>query len=118
MRTIHFSPEYAMSVQGSPWALILYQREFADDQGNCDWYADFGQLHETMLEKGRFDCMFLLKTAWAMGKCYDDDLPSFDDWARNLDCSMVADAPWLKEVFEAIFAEIFRKQENGKKASK
>lgn len=115
MLTIHFSDEYEQSVQGSPWALMLYQREFKDDGKNADFYADFVGFLETIedIRAGNafsVDFTFLLKTAWAMAKNADDSIPDFETWARESDISMDPSAPWMMEVQDAIFAELFRRK--------
>ena len=124
MQTIHFSDEYEQSVQGSPWALMLYQREFKDEEGkNADFYADWVDYLIAIddAQNGKsatIDVMFLIKTAWAMAKNADDSVPNFETWARESAISMEPGAPWMTEVQTAIFAEIFRRKPITQKAEK
>lgn len=121
MKTIHFGDGYELSVQGSPWALILYQREFQTQDGkNADFYADLaeflqglginedGEQIEDKKGPSLIDPFFLLKICWAMAKNYDDTLPSFKEWAREAPIPMHKTAPWMMEVQAAFLAEIFR----------
>lgn len=109
MRTINLGNQ-KVSVQGSPWALFIYQREFVNDEGkHADWYEDFdGNVvaNEDLLLY--VSPLFALKTCWAMARNHDDDIPGFDEWARPLEISMHPNASWIGEVVDAIFAELFR----------
>lgn len=108
MREVHFGDE-AVAVQGSPWAAFVYQREF-DADWNMDYVAAFEGFGET---RWTYDIPFLLRTCWAMARNHDDAFPPFEEWARSLDCSCSARAPWVKEVLEAVKAEMFRIGEEG-----
>lgn len=108
MQTIHFTKDLEVSVQGSPWALILYQREFSDENGKADFYEDFNESFKKLERSDVIDVPFFLQAVWAMAKNADDDIPPFDEWARSLDFPMDVNAEWLKEAQSAIIAEIFR----------
>lgn len=122
MRTIKLGSA-EVRAQGSPWALFIYQREFATQDGPADWYADyeaaFSRAREAPRdEEGRVDVarflagidpIFLLKTLWAMARNADDAVPAFEEWAPSLDgVSMAPVATWKLEVNSAINAELFR----------
>lgn len=101
MQIIHFG-DREVRVQGSPWALFLYDQEFSTET-TC-FFSD--------LERSA-DPVFLLKCAWAMAKCYADSIkdplfPPFKEWMQSLDISMQANAPWTQEVVSALNAEVFR----------
>lgn len=128
MLTVHVGSEET-SVQGSPWALFIYQREFAEGGKKADWYADYERAYSKVAElptndDGTFenplkfieaiDALFLLKTAWAMAKNADDATPPFEEWARGIDASLAPIAPWKLEVNAAINAELFRFRPAGK----
>ena len=113
-----------VSAQGGPWALFLYDGEFAEDGKKANWYED-RERGLVLNEDGTMerDPLFLLKTLWAMAaNAGGDDFPSFKEWARPLEVPMGPGAPWVAEVVAAIFAEIFRlgaeneKQEGGQGA--
>lgn len=117
MKTIHFSDDYEMQVQGSPWALHLYQNEFAVDGVKADFYGDLENYFACYEEHKPVDVIFLLKIAWAMGKNADDDLPNYEDWLRDLDVSACATEPWIDEISGAMMGELFRpRMANGEKS--
>ena len=123
MRRIKLGDAVA-SVQGGPWALFLYNGEFANEGKKANWYEDRERglvLNEDgTMEK---DPLFLLKTLWAMAanaaEIEGEEFPRFEPWAKSLEIPMGPGAPWTVEVVAAIFAEIFRlgteneKQEDG-----
>lgn len=112
MKIIHLGDEN-VSVQGSPWALFLYNREFSTDESRADWHEDFQAAYKDFVEDGaRVDPLFLLKTCWAMASNYDDTTPDFEDWLRPLDIGIGMNEPWIWEVHDAIFAELFRVEAN------
>ena len=94
--------EQDISVQGGPWALVLYEREFSPE-------------HSDFFEDAKKYCpaddlpnpMFLLRIAWAMARNADDSFPPFDRWAKSLDVSLQKGSDWSGEVISAINAEIF-----------
>lgn len=102
MRTVHFE-NCEVSVHGSPWALVLYKREFGKD-----WYEAYEQAAKSVETNGFFDQAFLLETCWAMGNMPRDPLPPFDEWAYSLEANMALDAPWTGEVMAEIISELFR----------
>ena len=95
-----------VTVTGGPMALLEYQREFSDEHGKANWYADYSAALETPY--GFPDPLFLLKTCWAMAKCADKATEPFDTWARDLDIPMNFGAAWEMEVWDAIVSDIFR----------
>lgn len=121
MRTIKLGGT-EVRAQGSPLALFYYQREFADQDGPADWYADYERAfsraaeaprdEEGRVDVGRFlagiDSVFLLKTLWAMARNADGSVPPFEEWAAGLEASMAPVAMWKLEVNSAINAELFR----------
>lgn len=109
MRKIAFGKQ-KVAVQGSPWALMVYSREFATEDGPADWYADLTKAVENARAGGALDPFFLLKTAWAMARNVDDDFPDYEEWLRPLDISVGYGSDWGKAVTEAIFAELFRQE--------
>ena len=109
MREIHFGDE-VIRVQGSPYAGYLYNTEFTSDDKRADWHRDFfSSMHDG--EVVHIEPMFLLKTCWAMARCHDDAFPPFETWIRGLDVGMRLNEPWIMEVYQAIFAEMFRNSE-------
>ena len=86
-----------IGVQGGAWAPFLYDQEFSTET-TC-FFTDLSRSP---------DPVFLLKVAWAMAKTYDETFPPFEQWAKTLNISMQAGAPWTQEVVAALNAEVFR----------
>lgn len=100
-----------IGVQGGPWALVLYEREFKPD--HPDFFSDVHRYAPNPIEGRNFaDPMFLLRCLWAMAKNADDAFPPFERWTKSLDISLQENEPWTLEVVSALNAEIFRYTED------
>lgn len=118
MREINLGNE-VVSVQGSPWALFLYNREFSTNEERADWHSDFQKAYAGFTQdSARVEPLFLLKTCWAMAKNQDDSIPSFETWLKPLDIGIGMDQPWVWEVNDAIFAELFRFEQDSEEKPK
>ena len=108
--------EKEISVQGGPWALVLYEREFAQD--HPDFFDDLQKYAANPLEGRLFASpLFLLRCLWAMARNADDNFPMFDEWTKSLDVPLQEGAPWTNEVISALNAEIFRSSESESEGS-
>lgn len=110
MRTVQLG-ETEISVQGGPWALVLYEREFSPEHPD---FFDDAHKYSPNEALGRFsaDPMFLLRCCWAMARNANDAFPTFEMWAKSLDIPIYEGAPWTNEVISALNAEIFRSSES------
>lgn len=110
MREIDLSG-YKMTVQGGPWAVFLYKREF-----KSDFFADYREaISHVQDDISTVDALFLLRAVWVMASTAADAdgelsrVPPFERWLKTMpDLPMTADVPWGGEVISAIFAELFR----------
>lgn len=94
----------AVEMQGSPYTILAYKREFGGDL-----FADVVAAYEGDTP----DMTTMLQVAWAMCKTRDDGTSGFDDWLREFEPKSFAlgDARALGVIDSAISAELFR---NGK----
>ena len=92
----------SVAMQGSPYTLIAYRREFKGDLIADILDASGG---------GHPDVAVFLQVAWAMAKTHCDATPPFDDWIRSFDPVSFAldDTQGVLEVIDkAVAAELFR----------
>ena len=114
MKTIHITEGESIEAQGSPMAIIEYQREFATDKSAPNWYADY----KAALPQGEpsiawVDNVFLAKTLWAMAQNAaringTPRLPSFEKWFDEHPDLAAPISVWKMEVLTAIGEELFR----------
>lgn len=120
MMQVEFDEGVKTDLQGSPWALFIYQREFGTSWHD-DYDAAFKEAGKVLEDKSvtdpaqrginfmsKVDPLFLLKTAWAMARNNDDSFPGFEEWVKTLDCPMTPISGWKFGVNSAINAELFR----------
>lgn len=104
--------------QGTPWALLIYQREFSTAEKKCSWYEDYAasqvvgmddDLPQVYKAVAGCDAVFLLKTLWVCAYACEDVAVGFDEWVKGLEgVSMAPFSVWKMEVLALINAELFR----------
>lgn len=104
IRAVVFGRELRM--QGSPYTLIVYRREFDGDL----LQSVVGAYQETPP-----DMTTLMQVAWAMCKTHDEGTSGFVEWIKEFDVGRftLGDPETIGVIDSAINAELFREQKAG-----
>lgn len=115
MKTIHITEDETFEVQGSPLAIIEYQRGFSENGAVPNWYSDYkdaAPAPDGGYGIAGFDNVFLAKTAWAMANNAArvngaPKMPPFEEWFDSHPQLALPAALWKMEVLAAIGEELF-----------
>ena len=91
-----------LRLQGSPYTLLEYAREF-----NSDMLTDMQEVYK----RGTFGTEFL-QFAWAMNKTADPSVSHYEKWLKEFspEAFNLEDAPW-EVIDSALNAEMFCKKQ-------
>ena len=93
-----------VEMQGSPWTMVVYRREFGGDL-----VSDIVEAYKSE----RIALADWLGFAWAMCRTHSDDVEPFDEWCRGFPDFTLGDgegAAAASVIGSAIEAELFRRR--------